>query len=151
MKYFLEHNCFSYEECWASYQSWRAHIIPGNNNSVVQKMDKFFDETYTKFNKQKGNYHNMYTNYICYNDFKGTDINQNPIFLPKGWRCVCYQNYLVTWTGPNKKEQKIICHNDSDIAYNYFCQDDDDKGVIRGELLNYIQNSLKIEKNNYQD
>lgn len=51
LKNFIENGELTFDDAWASYQSWRAHAMNGNSYYLISNMDKYFDELFKEYLK----------------------------------------------------------------------------------------------------
>lgn len=49
LKEFIKSGELTFEDVWASYQSWRAHAMNGNSYYLILNMDKYFDELFKEY------------------------------------------------------------------------------------------------------
>lgn len=78
----------------------------------------------------------MYNKYIAYNNYEGIDLQKNSVFIQTGTELRCFDNYLFYIDESGNTHP--LCYNKSQCAYEYFTQNDDSNGRIRGILLNQI-------------
>ena len=72
--------------------------------------------------------------YILYKRFKGLSLS-GYINLPKGTKCEMKNNIIYFNNLP-------LMYATSENAHNYFTQNEDEQGILRGELINNILNIL---------
>ena len=75
-------------------------------------------------------------NYITYKRFIGKGIDGD-FDIPIGAECICEEHMI-------KYNSRSICLNTSENAHKYFMRNDDEQGMLRGELIEYIITTLAL-------
>ncbi len=70
---------------------------------------------------------------------------QGEVNFPFGTQFDCLENGMIIYNN------KPVCYNTSQDAYDYFVRNDDSKGVERGELIEYILDSTKKDRQKDED
>lgn len=81
-------------------------------------------------------------NYVCVKRYKGQAIDGR-VNIPRGTRLEAVNDFLVL-------VQTTICKQTSQVAYDYFARDDDQRGLERGDLIAKIQRKLAKKDCNHQ-
>lgn len=75
--------------------------------------------------------------YIVTKRFKMLGMNHKQFNLPYGTICKVINNDTISY------KNEPICKITSQNAYDYFCNNDDNKGKERGKLIKKIQDELR--------
>lgn len=87
----------------------------------------------------------MNNSYVVKKRFHVKSMENQTLNLPYGTICDSKENIISYNNRP-------ICFTTSQIAYDYFSRNDDDKGLERGKLVNKILSTLSNKKDGkYQD
>lgn len=81
-----------------------------------------------------------YHKYVCVRRFRGNGIC-GWLNLPYGTECTADGKFIHC-------EKGLICTITSQNAYDYFAQNDDDEGFLRGELIRGIRKVLEADIHN---
>ena len=81
--------------------------------------------------------------YITHRRFKNRAICGDIVNIPANTPCYCIGN-IITYNN------KQICLNTSENGHQYFTNNEDDQGLIRGKLTQAIQKCLAKRDENYQ-
>lgn len=81
----------------------------------------------------------IYKSYVVRKRYRGNGLTSEHMNLPYGETCRVVvdqgQGYIVC-------RDRRVCYVDSQTAFDYFSQNDDGNGLLRGTLINKIMNRL---------
>lgn len=80
--------------------------------------------------------------YVCVKRYKGNAIG-GAVNIPRGTKLGTVDDFLALG-------DTTICTPTSQVAYDYFARDDDERGLERGDLIAKIQRKLAKKDDNHQ-